>query len=289
MPAIDTHTHFYDPRRSQGVPWPPQTDAVLYQPHLPADFRALAEPLGVVGTVIVEASAWLEDNQWILDLAKDEPFIVGFIGRLEAGKPEFAAQLARFAANPLFRGIRLNAKTLAGGLDTPAFADDLRRLADRGLTLDVVGGADSLDASLRACAAAPGLRVVIDHLPFNVWDDEPEKARAALSAAAGVPLLYAKVSNVLRQREGQPLDDPAVYAPRLDLIWEAFGPQRLVFGSNWPVSNRVGPYALVHRIVADYFAAKGPAAAAQYFWKNSRAAYGWVPRGPAAADLVRRG
>src|SRR5687768_13773552 len=62
VPAIDTHTHFYDPRRPQGVPWPPKNNELLYRPHLPADVRALAEPLGVVGTVIVEASAWLEDN-----------------------------------------------------------------------------------------------------------------------------------------------------------------------------------------------------------------------------------
>src|SRR5262245_55089403 len=65
---IDTHTHFYDPTRPQGVPWPPKSDGLLYRPVYPDEFRKLAAPHGVSGTVVVEASPWLEDNQWVLDL-----------------------------------------------------------------------------------------------------------------------------------------------------------------------------------------------------------------------------
>lgn len=283
--AVDTHTHFYDPRRPEGVPWPQKTDALLYQPHLPADFRALAEPLGVVGTVIVEASAWLEDNQWILDLAKDEPFIVGFIGRIEAGRAEFAGELARFGANPLFCGIRIGAKVALTKLGEAAFVDDLKRLADRGMTLDLVGGVDSLSAGLKVSAAVPGLRVVVDHLPFNPWDDQPEVARREMESVGQYPRLYAKVSNVLRQKDGKVIEDGAVYAERLEMIWKAFGDERVVFGSNWPVSNKVGPYAAVHRVVAEFVSQKGSEAAARYFWKNSHAAYGWVKRGRAGELL----
>src|SRR5438552_3423504 len=71
---IDTHTHFYDPARPQGVPWPTKSDTLLYRTVLPHHFQALTQRLGVTGTVVVEASPWLEDNQWILDLAKDYPF-----------------------------------------------------------------------------------------------------------------------------------------------------------------------------------------------------------------------
>src|SRR3954469_15875 len=66
---IDTHTHFYDPTRPQGVPWPDKNDKILYRRVRPEDYRALPKPVPVQGTVVVEASAWLEDNQWILDLA----------------------------------------------------------------------------------------------------------------------------------------------------------------------------------------------------------------------------
>src|SRR2546422_9274246 len=64
---IDTHTHFYDPTRPQGVPWPPKSETMLYRPVLPEEFVSKAKPLGVTGTIKVEASAWLEDNQWVLD------------------------------------------------------------------------------------------------------------------------------------------------------------------------------------------------------------------------------
>ena len=70
---IDTHTHFYDPTRPEGVPWPPADNELLYRTVLPEHHRALAVPEGVTGTVVVEASAWLADNQWILDLAADDP------------------------------------------------------------------------------------------------------------------------------------------------------------------------------------------------------------------------
>src|SRR5947209_6291608 len=74
---IDTHTHFYDPMRPQGVPWPPKEDKLLYRRVLPEHFQNLTKSQHVTGTVVVEASAWVEDNDWILDLAAKNPIIVG--------------------------------------------------------------------------------------------------------------------------------------------------------------------------------------------------------------------
>ena len=87
---IDTHIHLYDPTRPQGVPWLSPDDEVLYRKVFPEDYKALAIPEGVTGTVVVEASEWVEDNQWILDIAADEPFIVGFVGNLQPGSEDFA-------------------------------------------------------------------------------------------------------------------------------------------------------------------------------------------------------
>ena len=87
---IDTHTHFYDPFRPQGVPWPEKDDEILYRRALPEDYKALAVPEGVTGTVMVECSPWVEDNQWVLDLAATDPFIVGLVGHLEPDDPDFA-------------------------------------------------------------------------------------------------------------------------------------------------------------------------------------------------------
>ena len=92
--------------RSQGVPWPKKKDGILYQPALPDRYRKIAVPLGIVGAIEVEASPWLEDNQWVLDVAAKDKIIVGTVGNLEPGKPDFRKQLERFQRNPLFRGIR---------------------------------------------------------------------------------------------------------------------------------------------------------------------------------------
>jgi predicted TIM-barrel fold metal-dependent hydrolase len=282
IPAIDTHTHFYDPTRAAGVPWPPQTDPVLYRPRLPADFRALAAPHGVVGTVIVEASEWVEDNQWILDLAKNDDSIVGFVGHLVPGTPECAVNLKRFAANPLFRGLRLRASYLSK-ISEPAVAADLKRVADLDLSIDVVGNASILPPTLELSRRFPSLRIVIDHFPFAEWDADPAAMRAPLAELARRPHVFAKISNVVRRVDGKIVEDAAAYRPALDTLYDLFGPNRVFYGSNWPVSDRVAPYATVHRVVASYFASKGPAVMEKYFWRNSHAAYRWLPRGAAAA------
>ncbi|MBL9199758.1 MAG: amidohydrolase family protein [Opitutaceae bacterium] len=282
FPAIDTHTHFYDPTRPQGAPWPPKTEPVLYRPRYPADFRAQAAPHRVVGTVVVEASEWVEDNQWILDLAKNDESIVGLVGHLVPGRPEFATNLARFAANPLFRGLRMRGSYVKD-LTDPAALADLKRVADRDLSIDTVGGAASLPVTLALARKFPSLRVVIDHVPFGDWDANPAAMRGPFAEVAKLPNIFAKISNVVRRVDGKIIDDPAHYRPALDTLVDLFGPDRVFFGSNWPVSDRIAPYATLHRVVAEYFASKGAAMAGKYFWRNSHNAYRWIRRGVAAS------
>src|SRR5262245_12605261 len=90
IPIIDCHIHLFDTTRPQGVPWPDKKDTVLYQPALPDRYRKIAVPLGITGAIEVEASPWLEDNQWVLDVAAKDSLIVGTVGNLEPGKPDFA-------------------------------------------------------------------------------------------------------------------------------------------------------------------------------------------------------
>ena len=282
IPAIDTHTHFYDPTRGQGVPWPPKNDDVLFKPHLPGDFRGVTAHLNVVGTVVVEASEWVGDNDWIFNLAKTNPEIVGFVGHLVPSKPEFAENLRRLAADPLFRGLRLRASYLAN-LTDPAVAADLKRVADLDLAIDTVGNASILAPTLALSRQLPGLRIVIDHVPFQQWDANPAAMRPAFAELALRPNVFAKISNVVRRVDGKTIDDPAHYRPALDELFNLFGPDRIVYGSNWPVSNRAGSYPTVHRVVADYFATKDRTTAEKYFWRNSHVAYRWLRRGAAAS------
>src|SRR5262249_56018986 len=113
---IDTHIHLYDPTRPQGVPWPPKDNTLLYRRTLPPEFHAANKGLGVTGAIVVESNAWLEDNQWVLDLARDNPFLSGFVGHLDPADAAFQNNLARFSSNRLFRGIRLNGRAIGAGL-----------------------------------------------------------------------------------------------------------------------------------------------------------------------------
>jgi L-fuconolactonase len=259
---IDTHIHLYDPERPQGVPWPPKNDQVLYRRTLPDDFKAATRGLGVTGAIVIESNAWLEDNQWVLDLAAAYPgFIVGFVGHLEPGNSDFPRQLERFAKNRLFRGIRLGGRAIAAGLSQQAFVADLQRLADGDLQMDAIGDFTLFRDLIAVADRVPRLRVVIDHLPFDLGNDE--RVFRELGAR---PQVYAKVSGVLRGAEVE---------SSLDRLWDTFGRDRLVYGSNWPVSNRAAPYPMVLKVVREYFARKGAEASERYFWKNSRAAYKW--------------
>ena len=284
VPVIDTHTHFYDTDRPGGVPWPPKSEAVLYSPHLPSDFRQATDGLNVFGTVVVEASPRVEDNQWILDLARDEPAIVGFVGNLQPGQVAFAADLKRFTANPLFRGLRFGLGALKN-LGEAATDSDLTRVVDAGLAIDVIGRLPIIEPTLRLARRWPSLRIVIDHLPFADWDGSVPAMKSALNELAAQPNVYAKVSEIVRRANGRPITEPGFYRPGLDALLELFGPDRVLYGSNWPVSERVAPYATVHRVATEYFATRGVVLAEKFFWRNSFAAYRWIPRG-AAADLV---
>ena len=288
IPIIDTHIHLFDPRRPEGVPWPEKTDTVLYKPALPDRYRKIAAPLGIVGAIEVEASPWLEDNQWVLDVAAKDTIIVGTVGDLEPGKPEFGKQLERFHRNPLFRGIRygnLWNRNLAAQLSRPEFIADLKLLADAGLELDTANQDPVLiHAAVRVTDQVPRLRVVIDHLPQL---DPPTGApqlrayEADLRELAKRPQVYIKVSEVLRRVNGRVPSDLNFYRPRLDRLWDLFGEDRLIYGSDWPNSDLWGPYPEVLKIVREYFTAKGRPIAEKFFWKNSVAAYGWVKRKPA--------
>jgi L-fuconolactonase len=285
MPIIDTHIHLFDPTRPQGVPWPNKDNAILYQPALPGRYRAIATPLGVRGAIEVECSPWLDDNQWVLDLAATDTIIVGTIGDLEPGKPDFHAQLDRFRKNPLFRGIRygnLWGRNIGEELSHPQFVSGLKHLAAAGLVLDTANPDEALiTAMLRVTDKVPDLRVVIDHLPRLV---PPVEARARSTYQGNLrelgkrPQVYVKVSGVLRRVDGRVPGDLNFYKPPLDELWDIFGADRLIYGSDWPNSDQWGPYEKELHVVREYFTAKGTTAVEKYFWKNSVAAYRWVRR-----------
>jgi L-fuconolactonase len=277
---VDTHTHLYDPTRPQGIPWPPKDNELLYRTVLPKHFSEVANPCGVTHTVVVEASVWVEDNDWILDLAKDEPAIVGFVGNLDPQQDDYFANLDRLSENELFRGLRLRRKELER-TDDPNTLSAIKALADRDLEMDLLAQPGDLAAVASVAKAIPDLRIVCNHVAHVVIDGnnpDPEWI-AGLNAIAPYPNVYMKVSGFVERAATQPApSDPEYYKPTFDAMWDALGEDRLVYGSNWPVCERAAPYATVFAIADAFFSDKGETAREKYFVENGRGAYKWVER-----------
>jgi L-fuconolactonase len=291
IPVIDTHIHLFDISRPQGVPWPPKNDAVLYKTALPDRYRKLAVPHGVVGAIEVEASPWLEDNQWVLDVAAKDKIIVGTVGDVEPGAPDFRKNIERFHRNPLYRGIRYGnlwprdggrQDDLAKTIVKPEFVADLKFLASAGLGLDSANPTPSLiNALLRTSDAVPNLRIVIDHLPkLDVPTDAAglKAYKADLHELGKRTQVFVKISAVLRPVNGKISHDVGFYKALLDELWGIFTEDRVIYGSDWPNSDTVGEYAQVFRIVHDYVSTKPRSVQEKYFWKNSKQAYHWIKR-----------
>ncbi|MFT5124707.1 MAG: L-fuconolactonase [Kiritimatiellia bacterium] len=278
---IDCHTHFYDPTRPEGIPWP--TEGPLHRPVLPKHLRALKPFRPVTGTVIVEASSRIEDNAWLLNLAKDDPFVVGIVGRLEPGDPAFGQQLKRFGADPLFRGIRISTDLLKKLLAADTLSD-LEALADHDLALDVNGGPETPSVLAQLAGRLPQLRIVLNHIGNVAVTERPpqDNWQEGIRAAAAHPNIFCKISALVESaahhtRKPAP-HALAFYRPYLDVVWNAFGDDRVIYGSNWPVSERGAPYEVLQRIALEYAFAKGDEATRKFCAGNARQAYKWMDR-----------
>ena len=291
-PVIDTHIHLFDPSRPGGVPWPEATDAVLYHPALPTRYARLAEPHGVVGAIAVECSPWLVDNFWLQDIVNEYDLMLGFIGDLVPESSDFAATLDRLQHSPLFLGIRsgnLWNRDLGASMQKPEFVSGLNLLAQAGLVLETANPDPALIAAiLKASDRVPDLRIVIDHLPHA---DAPSDLTARnnyeanLQELAGRHNVFVKGSEIVRRLNGQVIVDAGYYKASLDQLWELFGEDRILFGSDWPNSDSLATYEQTFGVAQLYIATRSPDAQRKYFWQNSITAYRWRPRTPVQIKL----
>ena len=284
IPVIDTHIHLFDVSRPQGVPWPPK-ESVIYKTALPDRYRKLAVPHGVVGAIEIECSPWFADNQWVLDIAQKDPIIVGTIGDLEPGTSGFAKQLEGLHKNPIFRGMRYGNiwdRDLGKKIEEPAFVADLKLLASAGLVLDTANPDPALmQAAVRVTDKVPDLTIILDHLPeLALPSDAPGRkaCNSALKLLAQRPRVFAKISGIVREVNGHvPLDLP-FYRDRLDHIWDIFGADKLMYGSDWPNGDQWAQYPDVFRLAHEFIASKPGSVKEKFFWRNSLKAYNWVKR-----------
>ncbi len=287
-PIVDAHIHLFDPSRPGGVPWPEKSDTVLYRPATPKRYEQVTAGLGVVAAIAIEASPLATDNDWLLGVAAANPIIVGVVGDLVPGEPAYAANLDRLHANPLFLGFRygnLWNHNLLLDMPKPGFMDGLKLLAQAGLVLESANPDPNLIRALVAVADhVPDLKIVVDHLPHAVAPAEKAASDAYwwsdLRTLSQNPHVFVKLSEIPAQRDGKLVTDFHSYQLRLDQLWDIFGEDKCLFGSDWPNSDHVATYTQTLDIIRDYISRKGPAVSAKFFSKNSIAAYKWHARLP---------
>ena len=277
IPIIDTHIHLYDTTREGGVPWPPEADEILYRPVLTEHFDAIAEENNLAATVIVEASDLVEDNQWVLDLTKDNPKrYIAVVGNLPIGTDEFAGLVDRFSKDPRYVGIRLRQRPEGNFFNDNTWRD-LELLAEKGLVLDVLlANFNMAEVSLIA-KRVPQLKILANHLtgltitplsPDKAWVDEVGKL-------AENENVYCKVSGIFQRSGQRPAPKELAYYEKIfQTVYDAFGEDRIIYGSNWPVTDRGGEYHEQLGIIHSYFRNKGKRVLEKLYYKNAEAFYG---------------
>ena len=286
LPIIDAHIHLFDGTRPQGATY---MGSAAYREKsktsLPGLYAALARPSGIVGAIVVESSAWVEDNLWYLQVAQTDPFIVGVSGRLDPYKPEFGEFLERYHKNPLYRAIRASRYyTNADGkitLDQVAVAN-LKLLAQADLAHDTANPSIPLmTANVMLADAIPTLRIIMDHLPS--FDPTPENRtvyEALVKEMAARPNIFVKLSEVYHPRTDnrQVVDDYTLLGDRLEYLYGMFGEDRVIFGTDYPNSYGVATISEQVGLMKKFFSTKTRAQAEKYFWRNAARVYKFVKR-----------
>ncbi|WP_268800668.1 amidohydrolase family protein [Pseudomonas huanghezhanensis] len=282
-PIIDSHIHLFDAARAQGIAWPEPGHA-LYGASLPADYWAVSAAHQVEGAIVVEASPWRSDNQWLLDTLRESPGMLGFVGNLSPLDPRFNDDFSALEREPLFLGLRygnLWERDLLEDQIRPGFIDGLRRLVESGRSLDSANPDPRLiKGLLRLSDALPDLRIVVDHLPSAAVSDDqwPGFQRDVLALAAN-PNVFAKLAEIPQVNANGLISDPAYYRDRLAYLWEAFSEDRCLFGSDWPNSNTVADFDTTQALVKHWLADQPLEVQTKFFRRNVFTAYALADRG----------
>ena len=281
-PIADTHIHLYKVTRPGGVPWPSPANKILYRDVLPADYKGMARKYGVVSAGIVEASPLFEDNQAVLDMVKGDPFFPFLVAQVEIGSPHLLADLDELAADPRVVGVRAFLWKPAITLDATQLAQ-LRAIAAQGMTLDIVsrGTLNPKDQVAALAAGVPDLRIILDHLsgakgasPSADWERDMRRLAAHENVFVKFSSFFDMYNPVGSEDEGW--KSPATldaYKAHFDVLMSAFGADRLIWGSNWPVSDLGGDFGTQIALAEEYLKPLGPEVRDKVMFGNARDFY----------------
>jgi len=249
--TLDAHQHFwrYDPRQ---YPWIPE-GTPLQRDWLPADLAVLQAPLGLQGSIAVQARQSLAESHWLLGLADADPRILGVVGWVDLQSEEVERDLAVLAAHPKLAGVRHVVQDEPDDrfLLRPAFLRGLGRLREFGLTYDLLVYPRQLPAALEVARRFPEQPFVLDHLAKPlIRDGVLDPWREQIRELARCPNVYCKVSGMVTEAR-HPGWKPEDFRPYLEVVVGAFGIGRLMFGSDWPVCLLAAEYGQVFALAMD--------------------------------------
>jgi L-fuconolactonase len=255
MMRIDAHQHFwqYDPVE---YGWINERMASLKRDFLPGDLKPLLAGSGFAGCVAVQARQSLEETLWLLELAQENEFVRGVVGWVDLCSPDVGRQLENFASQPKLVGVRHVVQDEQDDefMGRNDFRRGIARLAEFDLAYDVLIYPRHLGAAFRLVRDFPEQRFVLDHIAKPpIAEGRLEPWRTDLRTLAELPNVWCKMSGMVteaRWSEWRAED----FRPYLDVVFEAFGPKRLMIGSDWPVCTLAGDYAEVMGIATEYIA-----------------------------------
>lgn len=278
IPIIDCHVHLFTFERPEGLGWIKKDNKILYRDFLVKDHKPIAEANGVIGVVVVQAGQSIPDNQWNLDVTADHKELYrGVVGNLSLviGTDKFKPLFEKLCKDKRYVGYRLSGRP--EGEFSEAFFRDLKLTAKEGRTLDILLGGYSLADAAEIAQRAPELKIIIDHMGGVALDGKPLDPNWVKSfrAVAKHTNVTCKISALYGRVKKQPApQEIGFYKEVLDLSWECYGEDRIVYGSDWPVTRTSGDYASVLKLTRAYFDSKGQVASAKLFHKNAALFYG---------------
>jgi L-fuconolactonase len=270
---IDAHQHFwiYDPGE---YPWISDKMSVLRRDFLPADLEQAHG--GLCGSIAVQARQSLAETRWLLNLAEKNSSIRGVVGWVDLRAENVAGQLAEFADHPRFVGVRhvvQDEPDVSFMLD-PKFLRGLGQLKQFGLTYDFLVYPKQLPACIEVARKFPDQPFVLDHMAkplirAGVMASWPAQIRAL----ADCPNVYCKISGLVTEAKWNDWKETD-FLPFLEIVWDAFGEDRLMIGSDWPVCLVAGEYQRVMNIAVRFCESKSPAALKKIRGLNAAKFYG---------------
>jgi L-fuconolactonase len=232
---IDAHQHFWDPARGD-YGWL-KPDNPIHRVFSADDLRPLMVQAGVDATILVQAAPTPAETDYMLDIAHNTPWILGVVGWIDLEAADAVKEVRRRAGDPLFLGVRPMLQDLADPdwILRPSLAPGLNAIAAAGLVFDALILPHQIAAITVLAKRQPQLSVVLDHAakPHLGEADAMAKWAPAMETLARLPNVICKVSGMLTElRPGGSRDD---VARAIGILFDLFGPERLLWGSDWPV------------------------------------------------------